>query len=292
MVNKLNSIIVKIDRLSTFLFSRSGVSLCFEGKNLSEDIYYIYSRYTSWTPLNLIDQILFFPPLPFFSFVSSSLDVVSHHGNDVYMSFILAQSGQMMSSPSVMKPRPTNEVLQPAQMKQSLCQCLSSKEMKRVPPMPGNEFETGVSENWEPFRWKTNVRKGLRNDTCDRFGAGGASLGEQFSETIGAIGLVVARRESLASQGIVTVATGEAVSVPRLVLIRYPTAGDDLKTIKPVSIFVFISSFPSRERKFSSPIIDLKPLCIVRKGEGSRFVESSRSNFFSQRLYALTFDLK
>lgn len=164
--------------------------------------------------------------------------------------------------------------------------------MKRVPPMPGNEFETGVSENWEPFRWKTNVRKGLRNDTCDRFGAGGASLGEQFSETIGAIGLVVARRESLASQGIVTVATGEAVSVPRLVLIRYPTAGDDLKTIKPVSIFVFISSFPSRERKFSSPIIDLKPLCIVRKGEGSRFVESSRSNFLSQRLYALTFDLK
>lgn len=163
--------------------------------------------------------------------------------------------------------------------------------MKRVPPMPGNEFETGVSEEWEPFRWKTNVRKGL-NDTCDRFGAGGASLGEQFSETIGAIGLVVARRESLASQGIVTVATGEAVSVPRLVLIRYPTAGDDLKTIKPVSIFVFISSFPSRERKFSSPIIDLKPLCIVRKGEGSRFVESSRSNFLSQRLYALTFDLK
>lgn len=77
-------------------------------------------------------------------------------------------------------------------------------------------------------------------DTCDRFGAGGASLGEQFSETIGAIGLVVARRESLASQGIVTVATGEAVSVPRLVLVRYPTAGDDLKTIKKkISLHLF-----------------------------------------------------
>lgn len=74
---------------------------------------------------------------------------------------------------------------------------------------------------------KINIRK-ESNDTCDRFGAGGASLGEQFPETIGAIGLVVARRESLASQGIVTVATGEAVSVPRLVLVRYPTAGDDL----------------------------------------------------------------
>lgn len=77
-------------------------------------------------------------------------------------------------------------------------------------------------------------------DTRDRFGAGGASLGEQFSETIGAIGLVVARRESLASQGIVTVATGEAVSVPRLVLVRYPTAGDDLKTIKKkISLHLF-----------------------------------------------------
>lgn len=93
--------------------------------------------------------------------------------------------------------------------------------------------------------------------TCYRFGAGGASLGEQFSETIGAIGLVVARRESLASQGIVTVATGEAVSVPRLVLVRYPTAGDDLKTIKK-SLFTFSStSFPSR-RKLSSSIIGLK----------------------------------
>lgn len=79
-------------------------------------------------------------------------------------------------------------------------------------------------------------------DTRDRFGAGGASLGEQFSETIGAIGLVVARRESLASQGIVTVATGEAVSVPRLVLVRYPTAGDDLKMIKKKNLS---SSFPS-----------------------------------------------
>lgn len=72
-------------------------------------------------------------------------------------------------------------------------------------------------------------------NACYRFGAGGASLGEQFSETIGAIGLVVARRESLASQGIVTVATGEAVSVPRLVLVRYPTAGDDLVALNASS---------------------------------------------------------
>lgn len=54
----------------------------------------------------------------------------------VYISFCLAQSGQMMSSPSVMKPRPTSDVLQDAQMKQSLCQWRSSNEMKRVPPIP------------------------------------------------------------------------------------------------------------------------------------------------------------
>ena len=38
------------------------------------------------------------------------------------MSFFLAHSGQMMSSPSVMKPLPTIELLQLEQMKQSLCQ--------------------------------------------------------------------------------------------------------------------------------------------------------------------------
>lgn len=56
----------------------------------------------------------------------------------LYISFVLAHSGQMMSSPSVMKPRPTSEVWHIPQMKQSLCQCLSSNEMKRVPPIPAN----------------------------------------------------------------------------------------------------------------------------------------------------------
>lgn len=39
-----------------------------------------------------------------------------------YISFCLAHSGQMTSCSSVMKPRPTSDVLQMAQMKQSLCQ--------------------------------------------------------------------------------------------------------------------------------------------------------------------------
>uniref|UniRef100_A0A2M3ZMS3 Putative secreted peptide n=1 Tax=Anopheles braziliensis TaxID=58242 RepID=A0A2M3ZMS3_9DIPT len=54
----------------------------------------------------------------------------------LYISFCLAHSGQMTSCSSVMKPRPTSDVLQMAQMKQSLCQWRSSNEMKRVPPMP------------------------------------------------------------------------------------------------------------------------------------------------------------
>ena len=41
-----------------------------------------------------------------------------------------------MSSPSVMNPFPTMLVLQLEQMKQSLCQCLPSNEIKRVPPIP------------------------------------------------------------------------------------------------------------------------------------------------------------
>lgn len=53
-----------------------------------------------------------------------------------YINFCLAHSGQMTSCSSVMKPRPTSDVLQIAQMKQSLCQWRSSNEMKRVPPIP------------------------------------------------------------------------------------------------------------------------------------------------------------
>lgn len=46
-----------------------------------------------------------------------------------------------MSGPSVMKPRPTRDVVHSAQMKQSLCQWRSSNEMKRVPPIPERRLE-------------------------------------------------------------------------------------------------------------------------------------------------------
>ena len=55
------------------------------------------------------------------------------------MSFFLAHSGQMMSSPSVMKPLPTIELLQLEQMKQSLCQWRPSNEINLVPPIPNIE---------------------------------------------------------------------------------------------------------------------------------------------------------
>lgn len=63
----------------------------------------------------------------------------------IYINFCLAQSGQMMSSASVMKPRPTKDVLHIAQMKQSLCQWRSSKEMKRVPPMPETNTKRSIN---------------------------------------------------------------------------------------------------------------------------------------------------
>ena len=52
------------------------------------------------------------------------------------ISFFLAHSGQIMSSPSVINPFPTMLVLQLEQMKQSLCQWRPSNEINRVPPIP------------------------------------------------------------------------------------------------------------------------------------------------------------
>lgn len=66
------------------------------------------------------------------------------------------------------------------------------------------------------------------SDSGDWFGTSGASLGEKFAEAIGAVRFVIARRKSLACQRIIAIAASEAISVPRLVLICHPTAGDYL----------------------------------------------------------------
>jgi len=75
----------------------------------------------------------------------------------------------------------------------------------------------------------TKVRNCEMNRTSNRFGASGASLGEELAEALGAIRLVIARCESLSRQGVVAVAASEAISVPRLVLICHAAAGDNLR---------------------------------------------------------------
>ncbi len=59
------------------------------------------------------------------------------------ISFFLAQSGQRMSSPSVMNPFPTMETRQEEQTKHSLCQWRPSNAMKRVPPIPDGTVSFG-----------------------------------------------------------------------------------------------------------------------------------------------------
>ena len=93
-----------------------------------------------------------------------------HHCSTVSaISFFLAHSGQMMSSPSVMKPFPTMLDLQEEQMKQSLCQCRPSNEMNLVPPMPDHtmleslDWEIEKADDWvinpELNLWDTFLKR-------------------------------------------------------------------------------------------------------------------------------------
>ena len=77
----------------------------------------------------------------------SSLCFSNHCSTVSAMSLFFAQSGQIISSLSVMKPLPTMDTLQEVHTKQSLCQCRPSNEMKRVPPMPGLRAKRAQSEN-------------------------------------------------------------------------------------------------------------------------------------------------
>lgn len=85
-----------------------------------------------------------------------------------------------------------------------------------------------VVELADAYNYRNTIGK-REERTGNRLGASGASLGEELAEAVGAVRLVVARRESLTCQRVVAVAAGEAVSVPRLVLVRHAAAGDDLR---------------------------------------------------------------
>jgi len=72
-------------------------------------------------------------------------------------------------------------------------------------------------------------------DACDGVGAGYAALGEQVAEAVGAVRLLVPRREALARQRGVAVGASEALAVPRLVLVRHATGRNDLVALDATS---------------------------------------------------------
>jgi len=72
-------------------------------------------------------------------------------------------------------------------------------------------------------------------NTSDGFAARGAPLGEEFAEALGTVRLLVARGEALPGQRSVAVGAGEALAVPRLVLVCHTSAGDDLIALDAAS---------------------------------------------------------
>lgn len=72
-------------------------------------------------------------------------------------------------------------------------------------------------------------------DTGDWLRAGCTPLGEEFTETFGTIGLIVARSKSLSGQRSRTVSAGEALTMPWLVLVSHTTLGDDLVALDAAS---------------------------------------------------------
>ena len=133
-------------------------------------------------------------------------------GSRIYMSFCLAHSGQMISVASVMKPRPTSDVLQLAQMKQSLCQWRSSNDMKRVPPIP----VWGERRLRDAMSYTVSIV--LTSDWLD---ASCTSFGKQLPEAFSAIWLLISTGETLPSQRGRTVGASETLTMPWLVLVGY-----------------------------------------------------------------------
>ena len=89
------------------------------------------------------------------------------------MSLSLAQSGQMISSPSVMKPLPAMESWHIAHIKHWECQWRPSNEIKRVPPAPvmgllqavhrlanssPKQLALEEKNNWVKFNWSNFVK--------------------------------------------------------------------------------------------------------------------------------------
>lgn len=65
-------------------------------------------------------------------------------------------------------------------------------------------------------------------DAGDGFGAGSATLCEEFAETFGAVGFFIFGGEPLTGQRFVAVGARETLAVPRFVLVGYTASRDDL----------------------------------------------------------------
>lgn len=83
--------------------------------------------------------------------------------------------------------------------------------------------------------FSTSVNITLNILTGDRLGAGGAALGEELPEAVGAVGLVLPGGEPLPGQGLLAVCAGEALSVPRVVAVGHAALGDHLKVKQKVN---------------------------------------------------------
>lgn len=80
-------------------------------------------------------------------------------------------------------------------------------------------------------------------DSGDWLYTSGTSLGEQLSEALGTVRLLVAAGETLPGQRHLTVGTGEALAVPRFVLVGHATAGDDLLALDATGcVLLFVAS--------------------------------------------------
>lgn len=77
-------------------------------------------------------------------------------------------------------------------------------------------------------------------DSGDWLDTGGASLGEQFPEALGTVRLLVAAGEALPGQGHLAVGAGEALTVPRFVLVGHTAAGDDLLALDATGCVLFL----------------------------------------------------
>jgi hypothetical protein len=81
----------------------------------------------------------------------------------------------------------------------------------------------------EELRINNSKSKTIKNLTGDGLSTGGTPLGEELSETLCTVGLVIPGGEPLACQGLDTVGAGEALAMPRLVAVSNTTLGDHLK---------------------------------------------------------------